>query len=150
MSNVSKGSKAAVFVDDKAIALATNHTVTVNANITEQRTKDDGEFTKSEADGYTWGMSSDNVIGKNENVTNEQTIVDLIDTWLAMRKVTVATDAVLPTTGRVPDSGWEPSGDGSKFPVSTGEAYIESISISAGPNGYATSSVSFKGQGELN
>ncbi len=144
-----KGKKAMVLVDGEAIALTTGHKVTISANIIEQRTKDDGNRPSAQPDGYTWGMSSDSIVGTNENVTKEQSVVELIRAWLAMRKVTVVTDAVVPTTGSVPNGGWAAAGDSSKFPIASGEAYIESLSISAGATGFATASVSFKGQGDL-
>lgn len=136
------------FVDNKAIALATNHQLSINASILEDRTKDDGDAPVAEFDKYTWGITADTVVGDNANVSNEQTVIDLIDQMLTLTKVGIVTDAATPTTGSVPAAGWTAAGDNS-YPASSGEAYIESLSISAGASGFATSSVSFKGQGTL-
>lgn len=149
MAFTSKGHKAMVLVDDEAIALATNHKLNISGNILGERTKDDGDSPAAQADGYTWGMSSDNIVGTNEHVTKEHSIVDLLRTMLAMKKVEVVSDAITPATGKVPEGGWAAANDSTKFPITSGEAYIESLSISAGATGFATASVSFKGQGEL-
>lgn len=134
------------FVDDKTIALATNHTLSITANILEDRTKDDGDGPRGDFDNYTWSVSADSIVGTNEDVTGQQSIVDLIDTMLAFTKVAVATNAAVPETGSIPVSGWQ---EGNNYPASSGEAYIDSLSITAGSTGHATASVSFKGQGEL-
>jgi hypothetical protein len=149
MAYVSKGYKMMAFVDSKAIALATSHTLNINASILEDRTKDDGDAPVAEFDKYTWSLSADTVVGDNENVSNEQTVIDLIDQMLTLEKVGIVTDAATPSTGSVPAAGWSEVGNANEYPASIGEAYIESLSISAGATGFATSSVSFKGQGTL-
>ena len=137
------------FIDGKAIALATSHTLNINPRILTDRTKDDGDAPVGDADGYDWSVSVNSVVGKNDKVSNEQTIVDLLDSMLALRKVGIVTDAAKPATGKVPEAGWSPANDSTSFPASSGEAYIESLSITAGESGYATASANFKGQGEL-
>lgn len=135
------------FVEGEAIALATQHTLNISASLLEDRTKDDGDAAVGEFDSYSWTITTDSVVGYND-VAHEHTVVGLIDTMLALQKVAIVTDAALPTTGSVPVDGWVHAGDNS-YPASSGEAYIESLSISAGATGFATSSVSFKGQGDL-
>ena len=149
MAYISKGHRMMSFVDGKAIALATNHQLNITPSILEERTKDDGDAPVGEFDTYTWGVTCDSVVGTNDNVSNEQSIVDLIDQMLAMEKVGIVTDAATPTTGSVPNSGWEDVDDAKEYPASRGEAYIESISVTAPSTGNATASVSFRGQGEL-
>lgn len=149
MGYVSKGKKAMIFVDGKAIALATNHKISLTANVLEEYTKDDGDAPVGEADGYEWGMTSDSIVGDNDSVTNEQTVITLLDTMLAMEEVDVVSDAAAPTSGSVPATGWTEAGDAQQFFAMSGKAYIESLSISAGATGFATSSVSLKGNGEL-
>ena len=136
------------FVNGAAIALATQHTLNVSATILEDRTKDDGDSAVGEFDNYSWTISADSVVGVNEEVSREQTVVMLIDTMLDLQKVDIVTDAATPTTGSVPEDGWA-AAKGATYPASSGDAYIESLSISAGATGFATSSVSFKGQGTL-
>ncbi len=67
---------------------------------------------------------------------------------LAMEKVTLVFDAANPATGSIPAGGWSKA-NGAEYPATSGDAWIESISISAGSTGYATANVSFKGQGKL-
>lgn len=137
------------FVDGAAIALATQHQLSISATILEDRTKDDGDAAVGEFDNYSWTISADSVVGVNDEVSREQTAVMLIDKMLELQKVVTVTDAARPNTGSVPESGWEAFDSSVHYPASSGEAYIESLSISAGATGFATSSVSFKGQGEL-
>lgn len=149
MAYVSKGKKAMIFVDGNAIALATNHKISLTANVLEEYTKDDGDAPVGEADGYEWGMTSDSIVGDNDSVTNEQTVITLLDTMLAMEEVAVVSDAARPATGSLPKEGWTSADNALEFFAMSGNAYIESLSISAGASGFATSSVSFKGNGEL-
>jgi hypothetical protein len=149
MATTSKGRNLMAFVDDKAIALATSHTLTISPSILEDRTKDDGDAPVAVFDNYSWTVSSENIVGSNDNVTNEATVVELIDTMLSLAKVGVAMDAGKPLTGAVPESGWAPQNVLTQYMPSVGTAYIESLSVSAGATGFATSSISFKGQGAL-
>ena len=135
------------FVNNQSIALATNHTLSINPNVVEERTKDDGDAPVGDIDGYTWGITSDSVVGSSSGV--EQTYQSLITMMLGKSKVGIVTDAATPATGAVPTTGWKESSNASDYPESRGEAYIESITITAGSSGSATMSVSFKGQGEL-
>lgn len=143
-----KGNKVMVFVDAVAIALATNHTLTISPSILEDRTKDDGDAPVGEFDTYTWSMSSESLFGTSES-NNEMHAMQLVDKMLGLEKVQVAFDAALPTTGSVPKDGWTNAGGEGGYEPRVGDAYIESLSISAGSTGFATVSATFKGQGEL-
>lgn len=149
MAYQSKGHRLMAFVANEPIALATNHTLTISPSILTDRTKDDGDAPVGEFDNYTWGITSDSVVGYNENTEYENTVIDLIDRMLEMDEVGIVTDAATPTTGSVPNDGWNAANNDSTYPSSSGIAYIESLSITAGSTGYASASVSFKGQGEL-
>lgn len=146
MAHVKRGRNLMVFADGKAIALATNHTLTISPSILEDRTKDDGDQPVAEFDTYTWGITTDSIVGKNP-IDEELTIVALIDKMLAMQSIDVAFDTTS-TLGALPSTGWAPD-EGISYPYTTGTAWIESISISAGSTGYATANISFKGQGKL-
>lgn len=137
------------FVDGVAIAYATNHSLSITPSILEDRTKDDGDAPVGEFDTYTWNVSTDSVVGVHDVVTTEMSVVDLIDTMLAMQPVTLAFDAAMPATGVVPTTGWAQAAKDADYPATTGTAWIESISISAGSTGYATASISFSGEGDL-
>lgn len=139
-----------VLWDSAAIALTTNHTLTVTPNILSERTKDDADAPAGDMDGYSWGMTSDSVVGTNDNVgSNERSIIQLAAKMLELSKLAVVSDAITPRTGGVPNTGWKESTDKTVYPESRGAAYIESLSITAGASGYASASVSFKGEGEL-
>lgn len=147
MAYVSKGRRLMVFADNKTVALATAHSLTISPSILEDRTKDDGDAPVGEFDTYTWALTTDSVVGSNE-VEAEASIVELIDKMLAMEQVSLAFDAANPAAGVMPASGWSQA-KGTEYPAASGKAWIESISISAGSTGYATANISFKGQGKL-
>ena len=148
MAYVSKGRRLMVFIDGTPIALATSHSLTISPSLLEDRTKDDGDAPVAEFDNYTWAISTDCIIGKN-NDDYENSIVYLIETMLGMGEVNLAFDASVPATGSVPENGWFPNEKEEDYPYTTGKAWIESISISAGSTGYATATITFKGQGKL-
>lgn len=135
------------FVNSQPIALATNHTLNINPNVVEERTKDDGDAPVSDIDGYTWGVTSDSIVGTSEGAN--QTYHTLVTMIMSKSKVSLVTDAATPATGSVPSTGWQESSSANDYPESRGQAYIESITITAGSSGSATMSISFKGQGEL-
>ena len=149
MAYVSHGRRLMAFSDGTAIAFATNHALNINAVVLEDRTKDDGDAPVGEFDNYDWGVTSDHIVGVNDPLTTEQSVVDLIDKMLALNTVDLAFDAAKPATGSVPTTGWEANGVANDYPATSGTAWIESISINAGSTGYATLSVSFKGDSDL-
>lgn len=137
------------FVDGEAIALATSHQLSISPSILEDRTKDDGDNPVAQFDTYTWTISTESIVGYNDEVEKEETVVGLIDKMLAMAKVGICTDAAQPDTGSVPASGWEQKNMPLAYSMLSGTAYIDSLSVSAGTTGFATASISFKGQSEL-
>ena len=134
------------FVNGKAIALATEHVLTMSANILEERTKNDGANPMGVADGYTWGVSCNSLVGFHENGNVEASIVDLAKEMLGLRQVDLVFDSVANPGGASPSIGFKPSG-GVDYNAKSGKAWIESLNITAGPTGYASASVSFKGEG---
>ena len=147
MAYVNKGRRLMVFADGKTVALATNHSLTISPSLLEDRTKDDGDVPVAEFDTYTWALTTDSVVGSNDNAA-EASIVALIDKMLAMEPVNLVFDAANPATGSLPAGGWSQA-KGNEYPATSGKAWIESISISAGSTGYATANISFKGEGKL-
>ena len=147
MAYVSKGRRLMVFADDKTVALATSHSLSISPSILEDRTKDDGDVPVAEFDTYTWSLTTDSVVGSNENDA-ELSIVALIDKMLELKPVELVFDAANPATGAIPVGGWS-AANGEEYPATSGKAWIESISISAGATGYATANISFKGEGKL-
>ena len=137
------------FAGGKAIALATSHTLSITATYLKERTKDDGDGAPAmDFDFADWKVTSDSIVGANEGVSNEQTVVDLIDAQLAMQPIEVVFDAAKPVTGAVPAGGWQPAA-GAPFPATTGTAYITDISVEGGSEGSATASVTFEGASVL-
>lgn len=145
-----KGKNIMLFADSKAIAMATNHTMTVNPKLEQTATKDDALGPVADVDYVDWEISTAAVVGAS-GVTNEETYSTLISSQLAGENITAVFDAVDPDTadGAVPAAGWEGANSASEFPKMSGTALISEISIEAGADGFATMSVSLVANGAL-
>lgn len=143
------------FVDDVAVAYATDHTLNINTQIsTDAITKDEALGAGGDFDHNEWEVDCNSImgVGTGENYTT------LVAKMLAQQwdddeseVLELVFDAVDPDTaaGAVPAGGWAAGGDAAVFPASTGDAYIEELSFSAGESGYATMSAKFIGAGTL-
>lgn len=149
MGYISKGKGLMSFVDGKAIAFATEHSLTVSGAILEERTKDDGRFPSGEPDGYDWSADCSSIVGLHPEGDVVVSVVDLARQMLSLQPVDLVMDSVANPTGVVPSMGWTPSGNADAYPTKSGSAWIESLSITAGASGYASASVSFRGDGDL-
>lgn len=146
MSYISKGKRMMLFVNDHPVAFATNNTLTITPSIIEERTKDDGDGAVGDFDGYTWSMSVESLVGNN---SPGQSMASIVNNMVYLGKSRVVTDAATPATGAHPADGWAQGANVNNYPYSSGEAYTESLTISAGVSGSATMSVTFRGIGEL-
>ena len=155
MSYEKRGKGLMVFVDGAAIAYTTNHTLSINAQITEDsRTKDEALGPAGDFDHNEWDVSVDSImgVGTGENYST------LIAKMLAQQydddddeACELVFDAVDPTlaAGAVPTGGWEAGETAAVYPATTGTAYIDELSFTAGESGYATMSAKFMGVSEI-
>ena len=156
MNKVIKGGDLMVFVGNKSIALATNHTLTISADTKETSSKDSGgKWQTSEVGTLSWSMKSENLFSANSDDKGE-TYATLFEKMIAREKVTLVfalegnspnlengkLDAV-PTDAST--GFWKPQ----KNMGYTGSAIITNLEANA-PNGdNATFTVDFTGVGEL-
>ena len=145
-----KGKYLRTRVDGKTIALATSCSLNATTQFTDARTKDDAEGPVNEPDYIDWTISSENMVGANDGVTNEEVYTGLMDLMLAKQKVYVIVELVADGSGAIPQGGWQsdPS-ENRAFSPYGGFAYIESVNLTAPNEGNATISVNFKGAGPL-
>ena len=145
MSNTKqRGHYIQLWVNGKAIALATNHSLSVTSNTDNTSTKDDSIAQTVTVIGTSWTMSCDAVLtGSADSVS--QTFDSLFTMQKAGDSIPVkwakhALDTPMPT------GGWEvPTKD-----YYEGNAVITQLDQQAPNEGNATISVQFTGDGDLN
>ena len=148
-----KGKALMLRVNSKTIALSTNATLNTTTQTIDSRTKDDATGPAAEFDFVDWTASSENVVGKNEDVTAEMVYAELLSLQLAGTIVELSMELMSNYTSAIPSAGWSPDSSTNAqkngfVPVS-GKAFIESLSLSAPESGNATLSVNFKAAGPL-
>ena len=73
-----KGKDLMVFVNDKAIALATNHTLKLTAETGDSSTKDSGDWGDEEITKMTWEATSENLCSADESANSYEQMLDLM------------------------------------------------------------------------
>lgn len=134
-----------LFVDSKALALATSCGIDLTANTEDAASKDSGGWDDPEITGWAWTASSDNLCSADEADSVDITYEKLVDLWLKGEPVDVkfgvaanASDVEVPAAGwTVPEKGY------------SGKAVIDSVKITAANKQNATITVSLKGKGAL-
>ena len=125
------------------VALSTNCTITMNAETTDSKTKDDGIFSASNISGITWEITNES-LHTVESRTIDWTYDALFEKMTEAQPVDVVfgvpTNAN--TTG-VPEAGWTSPG------TYTGKALITSLELNGPVDGDATVSLSLSGYGPL-
>lgn len=157
MAYQSQGHKLMVFWNDQQvatdyIALATNHTLTLTPQLSEERTKDDGEYPASIFDYCDWEITAEAVVGALGVTQYETTYYNLLDAQMHGTICEVVFDAATPTTGAIGDgvvTEWAKAASSSVYPACTGTAYISSVDLNAGVDGSATVSVTFRAASAL-
>lgn len=144
MSKPIKGKDLMVFQKTgsayKALAAATNHTLSISAAVMEASSKDSGKWGDSEAGRMEWEMGTENLFVQADFDT-------LFDAMVAGEKLDVAFEIAANAnsdTGK-PDAGWTIGPGGYE-----GQVLITALNANA-PNGEnATYTATFKGCGPLN
>lgn len=148
--SVIKGGDLMLFVGDKSIAYATNHTLNISADTKETSSKDSGgKWQTSEVGVLSWTCTSENLCGNDGEGIGYQ---ELIDMMVAREAVTgvFALEGNSPNLAdgkldTVPKDGWTAKANSGY----TGQMIITSIDVNA-PNGEnATFTVNFTGVGAL-
>ena len=138
-----KGGDLMLFVGNKSIAYATNHTLSINAETADTSNKDEGggDWASNEVKILSWSATSENlysVDGQGDNFS------DLFDFMVAKTPIAAVFSKKSQTATDVPTGGWTAS-----VPKYTGNVVITKLELNA-PNGdYATYTVEFQGVGAL-
>ena len=138
-----KGTDLMLFVDNKAIAYATNHTLTVNAETVSTANKDQssGDWDVQEVNALSWEVSSENLFSTDGNGND---FADLFDLMVAKTPITAVFALKSEQATEVPQGGWTPT-----FPKYTGNIVITNLQLNAPVNEFATFTMSAQGVGAL-
>lgn len=149
MRKVLKGKDFMVFVDGKAVALATNHQLTLNIDTTSTASKDSGLWDESEVTGFNWEASSESLGSPDKEAPVDISYETLMDKALAGEKVPII--AGIPKNqdiNGVPEEGWTVP-DGSTTTYYKGNAIITKVDLKGQNGDSMTVSATFKGVGKL-
>ena len=128
-------------VGGKCIAMATNCTFHISAQVESASTKDDAnDFEVNEVTGLSWDAQTDSLVTLTDNGTNGELPTDLMSLILNKTKVTLTFDQTAGANNR--------TGQNSAIKRS-GEAYLTDYSLSAQNRQNSTLSCQFTGTGPL-
>ena len=146
-----KGKDFMIFVGTKAVALATNHTLSLNTETSDTSSKDDGIWSDAEITGMSWQATSESIGAYTGDADTDLSYEELIDLYMKGEPV----DLVMgipknQTNDGVPEGGWqEPDDAAPSLAHYKGRALITSLELNA-PNGENSSiSATFTGIGKL-
>ena len=144
-NTIIKGRDLMLFNNDKSIAYATNHTISITANTTDVSSKDHGVYGGTEVVSFSWEIQSENLY--TETAYNE--LFDAMIAGASGTKLTVKFGLKAESgDGTVVDgdyTNWTPKATG----YYTGECYITSLQANAQNGDNATFSVTLQGVGKL-
>lgn len=142
MEQIIKGDELMLFNDEKSIAYATAHTLTVNGNTVDISSKDHGFWGASEIGNITWEITS-------ENLYTDKYYTQLFDAMINRTQLTVA-------FGFAED--WNVNGlvgNNTQYDLDktknyySGKAYVTSLTANANTGENATLSITLTGCGAL-
>ncbi len=142
-NKVIKGGDMMLFIDDKAIAMATSHTLSISADTKETSSKDaGGKWQTSEVGLLSWTCKSENILTNDPNGNGYS---DLFDLMIAGTAIDAVFAPKAETADNVPEAGWTAKANTGY----TGKVIITNLEQNA-PNGEnATFTVDFTGVGAL-
>ena len=136
-----KGQNLRVMVGGKCIAMATNCTFHISAQVESASTKDDAnDFEVNEVTGLSWDAQTDSLVTLTDNGVNGELPTDLMSLIINKTKVTLTFDQTAGANNR--------TGQNSAIKRS-GEAYLTDYSLSAQNRQNSTLSCQFTGTGPL-
>ena len=139
--SVIKGQNLRVMVGGKCIAMATNCTFHVSAQLDDASTKDDAnDWQKQEVVGLSWDASTDSLVTLTDNGTNGELPTDLLSLIINKTEVTLTFDQTAGTNNRV----------GQNASIKrVGQAFLTDFNISAQNRANAVMTCQFTGNGPL-
>ena len=136
-----KGQNLRIMVGGKCIAMATNCTFHISAQLEDSSTKDsEGDWQEQEVTGLSWDASTDSLVTLADNGTNGELPADIFSLILNKTLVTLTFDQTAGTNNR--------TGQNATIKRS-GSAYVNDVQVTAQNRQNSTLSVKFTGTGAL-
>jgi hypothetical protein len=136
-----KGQNLRVMVGGKCIAMATDCTFHISAQVEDSSTKDDAnDFANNEVTGLSWDAQTNSLVTLTDNGVNGELPTDLMSLILNKTKVTLTFDQTAGTNNR--------TGQNSAIKRS-GDAYLTDYSLTAPNRQNSTLTCRFVGAGAL-
>lgn len=143
---VINGGDLMLFIDDKSIAFATSHKLSINVETVETTSKDSGgKWVAKAARKISWNCSTENLYSNDgEGMTFDQ-LFDKLTARTPIKAVFCLEKDYATKKDEVPEGGWLPATTGTY----SGNVIITALEANA-PNGdNATFTASFEGVGAL-
>lgn len=137
------GKDLMIFINEKAISLATSHSLSISAETSDSASKDDGAWKKQKVTKLGWEASSDALVSADEGANSYDAMYDAM---VARQEVDVVSGrpSNISDDG-VPEGGWTvPTTQYYK-----GKALITSLERNDPNDGASTMSISLQGNGKL-
>lgn len=148
-----KGDELMLFINNKPLAFATAHTLSITGNTVDISSKDHGVFAASEVGSISWEIQSENLYVDEE--TGEQAYDTLFDAMMSRQPITV----VFGKASNYDENGLERAGNTAQdaptewtAPATnyrTGNAVITSLQLNANTGENATYATTLTGCGAL-
>ena len=145
-TDIIKGNRLMVFLNDAPIAFATSHSLPITVNTSEVSTKDHGDFPSVIGNNITWEITTENLYSDNAESA----------LWAAMQTMQTVTVKFAPATeydNKASQKGIVGVEGAAEWTAATaiasGKALITSLSVNAPSGENATLSATFTGVGEL-
>lgn len=136
-----KGQNLRIMVGGKCIAMATNCTFHISAQMEDSSTKDStGDWQEQEVTGLSWDASTDSLVTLADNGTNGELPADIFSLILNKTLVTLTFDQTAGNNNR--------TGQNATIKRS-GTAYVNDVQVTAQNRQNSTLSVKFSGTGPL-
>lgn len=136
-----KGQNLRIMVGGKCIAMATNCTFHISAQLEDSSTKDStGDWQEQEVTGLSWDASTDSLVTLADNGTNGELPADIFSLILNKTLVTLTFDQTAGNNNR--------TGQNATIKRS-GTAYVNDVQVTAQNRQNSTLSVKFSGTGPL-
>lgn len=136
------GKDMMLFVEAKALALATSCKLGLSAETIDTQSKDSGIWTEKDIKKLSWNASSENVFSADADANSYDKLFAL---FIAHKPVTLKFGIVgNPDVNEMPAAGWTLANG-----AYTGKAVITSLEANAPDGDKATFSISFEGTGAI-
>jgi len=143
-TQIIKGDDLMVFANEKSIAFATSHTLTLSAATQEISCKDSGMWNDTLVNKLSWEATSDNLY----SIADYQKLAYMMTHREKVYLVFGTASNPDPNGIDSPTAYWQPSTGGNTGSM-TGYAFITNLTANAASGDNATFSVTFQGVGAL-